>query len=52
MESYKIVRIYHPSQNKNNRTVKTGLTLEEAQEHCQDDNTKLEGVYFDGYTEE
>jgi hypothetical protein len=32
-------------------TVKRGLTLEEAQEHCQRDDTRGDG-WFDGYTEE
>ena len=34
-----------------NRTVKKGLTLEEAQEHCRRDDTSGEG-WFHGYTEE
>lgn len=54
MATYKIVRFYHPNQNKKNHTVrgKTGLTLEEAQKHCNDPRTRKEGVYFDGYTKE
>ncbi len=62
--SYKIVRMfqdrYHPR-----RTIKTGLTLEEAQKHCQDPETssrtctkaagkartKRCGPWFDGYEE-
>lgn len=31
--------------------VQTGLTLEEAREHCQRDDTRGDG-WFDGYTEE
>lgn len=31
--------------------IRTGLTLEEAQEHCQDESTHGEG-WFDGYDEE
>ncbi len=48
---YKIVRYYSPDQNKSNRTMQTGLTLEEAQEHCSRDDTHGEG-WFDGYTAE
>ena len=64
MATYKIVRMYkegHPS-----RTIKTGLTLEEAQEHCSDPETSSStctkseckkrtrrmGEWFDGYDEE
>ena len=49
---YKIVRFYSPSQNKPSRTIKTGLTLEQAQAHCNNPKTRKEGVYFDGYTKE
>jgi hypothetical protein len=62
--SYKIVRSYqhdHPS-----RTIKTGLTLEEAQAHCRDPETSSStctsaagkrrtrqfGPWFDGLQEE
>lgn len=54
MEQYKIVRFYIPGRdgsNRPNRTIKTGLTLEEAQAHCNDPRTIKAGVYFDGYTE-
>ncbi len=47
---YKIIRFYRDS-NKRSRTIKTRLTLEEAQKHCQDPKTRKEGVYFDGYSE-
>ena len=50
---YKIVRYYIPridGSNRPNKTIKRGLTLEEAQEHCRDPKTAREGVYFDGYT--
>lgn len=61
--TYKIVRMYY---NASKRTVRTGLTLEEAQAHCQDPETssrtctkaagkrrtKLHGPWFDGYSEE
>jgi len=50
---YKIIRFYR-DRNKlgyPGRAIRTGLTLEEAQEHCQRDDTAGEG-WFDGYTEE
>ena len=50
---YKIVRFTidkdHPD---NHKVIKQGLTLEEAQAHCQKDDTSEKGVWFDGYTEE
>jgi len=49
---YKIVRFYAPGQQKRSRTIKTGLTLEQAQAHCNDPRTRKDGVYFDGYTKE
>jgi len=60
MDKYKIVRFYAPSRtatsdhtrNKRSRTIKTGLTLEQAQAHCNDPKTRKDGVYFDGYTKE
>ncbi len=63
MATYKILRFFekHPR-----RTVKTGLTLEEARKHCADPEfdsatcrkainkarTKKMGPWFDGYTAE
>ena len=63
--SYKIVRFAF---QKESRTIKTGLTLEEAQEHCEDPETSSRtcsietseaelaktghGTWFDGYEEE
>jgi hypothetical protein len=48
MDSYRIMRYRYTGGNE---VVKTGLTLEEAQEHCNDPATsnKAEG-WFDGYT--
>jgi len=56
---YKIIRFFFSS-NKSNKTIKSGLTLDEAQAHCQDPSTHVnEGTgesnpekwWFDGYTE-
>ena len=48
--TYKIVRLkahsYEPTE-----VIRTGLTLEEAQEHCKRDDTHGPG-WFDGYEEE
>ena len=52
MDRYKIVRFYAPNQGKQNRTIKTGLTLEQAQAHCSNPATRRDGVYFDGYTKQ
>lgn len=50
--TYKIVRFTfdenHPDYK---RVIKTGLTLEEAQEHCNDESTHGDG-WFDGYNAE
>ena len=65
MTTYKIVRMYM-NERLGKRTIRTGLTLEEAQEHCRDPETssrtavKAPGVkrteqcgpWFDGYDEE
>lgn len=62
---YKIVRMYEKF-CKSSRTIKTGLTLQEAQLHCRDPETssrtatgfnrrrytKLHGQWFDGYERE
>jgi len=61
--TYKIVRSYFRG---GHRTIETGLTLEEAQAHCQDPETSSRtatsakaaartarmGPWFDGYEEE
>ena len=60
--AYKIVRFYRDNK-MNGMTIKEGLTLEEAQEHCNDPETssstcsddtheKQYGPWFDGYREE
>lgn len=48
--TYKIVRFYRDG-NKDSEVIQTGLTLEEAQEHCRRDDTRGDG-WFDGYEEE
>ncbi len=61
---YKIVRSFQDS-SKRKRTIATGLTLEEAQAHCQNPETssrtcttaanrrytRKHGPWFDGYVE-
>jgi hypothetical protein len=49
--TYSIIRIYHPSLNKSSRIIKRGLTLEEAQDHCNDPSTATED-WFDGFEKE
>lgn len=53
-DTYKIVRFYfdydHPEHGK---VIETGLTLEEAQEWCnREDTHNTEEGWFDGYTAE
>lgn len=64
--TYQIVRMYFNSGNHKARVVRRGLTLEEAQAHCQDPETssrtctnatgrrrtRLKGPWFDSYTTE
>tara|TARA_R110000751_G_scaffold283903_1_gene387431 strand:- start:71 stop:238 length:168 start_codon:yes stop_codon:yes gene_type:complete len=52
---YKIVRFYNKEGSVETRTIKKGLTLQEAQTHCQKEDTH--GVHnntkwFDGYTKD
>lgn len=65
METYKIIRFYR-DRWPNHRTIMRGLTLEEAQAHCNDPETSSStatsavgrartrklGAWFDGWTEE
>lgn len=62
---YSVMRFF-ADQHKERETIKTGLTLEEAQEHCEDpetssrtckseealERTRKHGPWFDGYNEE
>ncbi len=47
-KTYEIVRFHFQGDNE---VIKTGLTLEEAQEWCQREDTHGDG-WFDGYREE
>lgn len=50
--TYKIIRFYKDWNDERNREIiETGLTLEEAQAHCNDPSTSTD-EYFDGYDEE
>jgi hypothetical protein len=63
MATYKVIRFFH---HHSNEVIKTGLSLDEAQEHCQDPETSFStcttkeakrrtkefGLWFDGYEEE
>jgi hypothetical protein len=65
MTTYKIVRFFQDSRRQS-VTIKTGLTLQEAQAHCNDPETSSRtatsrearrrtteaGAWFDGYAEE
>ena len=46
--NYKIVRFFREA---NNKTMQTGLTLQEAQAHCSRNDTRGDG-WFDGYTKQ
>jgi hypothetical protein len=62
---YKIIRFYY-KQEGYRKTIKKGLTLEQAQAHCNDPETssstckrpenlrrtKRQGAWFDGYTDQ
>ena len=51
--SYKIVRFYAPHLKLASEDVGIGgLTLDEAQAHCRDPETREDGQWFDGYDEE
>jgi hypothetical protein len=48
--TYKIQRHYKDD-DRERETIKTGLTLQEAMDHCSDPATSTE-EWFDGFTEE
>jgi len=49
-KTYKIVRFKNIA-GEDSEVIKTGLTLDEAQNHCQREDTHGDN-WFDGYTEE
>ena len=65
MTTYKIVRFFH-RHDKRTQIVQTGLTLQEAQDHCSDpetssqtctsaegrERTRMHGAWFEGYQKE
>jgi len=51
---YKIVRYHHPSSDKSDFVVTSGLSLEEAKEHCSSDESSFregpeEDWWFEGF---
>ena len=55
-ESYDIIRFHHPDGGSRCEVIKTGLTLAEAQAHCQDPATSFKNGptsewWFDWYAE-
>lgn len=53
MTTYKILRIHRDILHADHRKrIASGLTLEEAQAHCNDPTTRKEGVWFDSFYEE
>ena len=44
---YQIVRFFRDGRPR--EIIKRNLTLAQAQDHCKDPNTRLAGVWFDGY---
>ena len=50
---YQIIRYYYlyDASSVNSEVIKKGLTLEQAQEHCNREDTKGKD-WFDGYTKE
>ena len=53
--TYKIVRFKYPNIFEPVRTIRTGLTLEEARQHCCRPDTRGgegENAWFDGYKRE
>lgn len=51
IKTYKIVRFFS-TPGKKHRVRKTGLSIDEAIKHCSQEDTRKEGIYFDGYVVE
>lgn len=49
---YAIVKMEFPDPFNYTEVVQRGLTLEEAQAHCQRDDTRAEGEWFHAYMDE
>lgn len=52
VDTYKVVRNYHPNTGRSSKVVLVGLTLQEAKAHCRREDTRKEGEWFDGYEKE
>ena len=51
--TYSIIRYYQDSSHPDNKKIiKTGLSLEEAKEHCSSDDTSVKNIWFDGFIKE
>jgi hypothetical protein len=54
MPTYEIIRSFgpgHPDRPNESEVIETGLTLDQAQEHCESEDTHGP-QWFDGYREE
>lgn len=49
MQEYKIIRYYRNNKSKNQKVIRTGLTLEQAQAWCSREDTHKKDEWFDGY---
>ena len=47
--TYMVIRYFSKGEKQ---VIECGLTLKEAQRHCQSPASRQEGVFFDGYTKE
>ena len=50
MQTYTIKRFY--KNHNRNKIIRTGLSLEQAREWCSREDTRKEGIWFDGYIKE